>query len=138
MKRSARLALLPLLSALALACAAAAERGPERWAAGAARPAPGLEGREAPAAAQLRTAISLAFVRTGTPPVLVHGVRPGALPRVAPRTHAPGTPCAPTARTAVLGHARRPVGRHLARRMAAARDGTLSSRSTGVPPPQFA
>lgn len=138
MKRSVRLALLPLLSVLALACAAAAERGPERWSAGSARPALGLEGRDTPATAQLRQAISLAFLRTGTPPVAVSGLRRGALPRVAPRTDPPGTPGLPASFMAAPAHTRRAVGRHLARRMAAARDGTLSARSTGVPPPRSA
>jgi hypothetical protein len=129
-----------LLAALALACAGLGAPGSD--AAGAGRVhAPVLRHGRGIAMDVQRT-LELIFLRGGGPVLAGHGKRPGALPRVAPGSQPPGI--LPTfavhgarrfAAVALIHPMLRPP---FARRLAAARDGTLSARSTGVPPPAVA
>lgn len=129
-----------LLAALAFACAglgarAAAEAG------GAPGPLLRRGGAETVVLDAQRT-LALAFLRGGRPVLAGPSNRAGTLPGIArdagasdpfpfPRPHA--------ARRLHAGARIRLVLRPpFARRLAAARDGTLSARSTGVPPPALA
>ena len=67
--------------------------------------------------------------RSGAPPRMAAGTDPSHQASFAARV---------VLRQAIAAHTRRILSLTLARHLAAARDGTLSSRSNGVPPPVFA
>jgi hypothetical protein len=138
-KRSFRPTFAVLLAALALACAGLGAHGGADADTGRT-PAPMLR-RTGAATARLdaQRTLALAFLRGGTPALGGLSNRPGTLPRVAP-----GSPSAHTPSFHALHAVHRYAGGAcilsisrppFARRLAAARDGTLSARSTGVPPP---
>jgi hypothetical protein len=126
--------------ALALACVGVGVRGaPEP----PAPPAASLRETHRDRSIDTRQTPALVLLRAGT--LVLDGPprRAGAMPRIAPGdggAHADDAWLA--ARTALRRAAgertRRILTLALARQLAAARDGTLSSRSTGVPPPSRA
>ncbi|HYR09354.1 MAG TPA: hypothetical protein VEQ60_16335 [Longimicrobium sp.] len=138
MKHTLRSTFAALLAALALACVGGGARGggtDARELASVLRHAPGT-------ALDVQRALELAFVRGGGSVLVGRGQRMGALPRVAPGTQPSGIPtfaAVHAARGSYAGALIHPTLRPpFARRLAAARDGTLSARSTGVPPPTVA
>lgn len=137
MKATFRSTFAALLAALAFACVGLGDRiGADR-----------LHGPtlQRPTGTRIVTggeALALAFLQGGTPVLAGVHHRTGALPRVAPGTH-PTDPspadAAQASRMAAAGVRIRPALRPpFARDLAAARDGTLSARSNGVPPPALA
>lgn len=138
MKHSFRSTFAALLAALALACAGFGEGARNERNAGAPH-APGWRSaRGAESAFRVEQAPSLVFLRGGT--LVLDGPprRTGPLPRIAPGTdpsHESSFAAQGAHRRASGARIRRILTLALARHLAAARDGTLSSRSTGVPPP---
>lgn len=139
-KQTLRSTFAALLAALALACAGLGARGSDAADAGRAHAPVLRHGRGI--ALDVQRTLELVFLRGGGPVLAGHGKRPGALPRVAPGSQPPGIlPCFAihAARGLPAGALIHPTLRPpFARRLAAARDGTLSARSTGVPPPAVA
>ena len=140
MKHTLRSTFAALLAALALACAGSGARGGDAAEAGRAHAPVLRHGRGI--AVDVQRTLELAFLRGGRP-VLVGGAhRPGALPRIAPGSQPFGIVpffAGHGTRGSVTGPLIHPTLRPpFARRLAAARDGTLSARSTGVPPPAVA
>lgn len=139
MKRSLRSTFAVLLAALAFASVGLGARGAaETWT--GRTPAPLLRGTgTAQAGLDAQRTLALAFLRTGTPVLGAAAGRPGTLPRVVSATTAPeplAFHAAHPARGVAAGTQVPPLLRPpFARRLAAARDGTLSARSNGVPPP---
>ncbi|HEX6037386.1 hypothetical protein [Longimicrobium sp.] len=138
MKHTLRTTFAALLAALALACVGLGDR---------ADAAPASGGRSFQPQAQSgvatgRQALALAFLQGGAPVLAPPGMRAGVVPRVAPGAGAPDTPARGIAHAARLATAdartRCTLLPTFARRLAAARDGTVSARSTGVPPPALA
>jgi hypothetical protein len=132
-KHSFRSAFAALLAALALACAGlgSGERNGAAPHAPGWRPAAGAEN-----AYRAEPAPALVFLRGGA--LVLDGPqrRAGALPRITPGTsHESSFAAAGAHRRASGARIRRILTLALGRHLAAARDGTLSSRSTGVPPP---
>lgn len=138
MKLSLRSAFSLILAALAFACAGAIERGEGGENAGRAE-APALHHPRRAPAQDAEQAHVPAYFRGGTL-VLDGPIRRVGTPP--PRAANGSTPshfrsfAAWTARRRAAGARIRGIlALTLARRLAAARDGTLSSRSNGVPPP---
>jgi hypothetical protein len=140
LKHTLRSTFAALLAALALACAGLGARGSD---------AAGTERAHAPVlrhgrgiAVDVQRTLELVFLRGGGPVLAGRASRPGALPRVAPGSQQSGILPFVTihgARGSSAGALIHPTLRPpFARRLAAARDGTLSARSTGVPPPAVA
>jgi hypothetical protein len=141
LKLSLRSTFAALLAALAFACAGLGDRGPAGEASGGRR-APSLQRQTRGGLQDARETLALPFLRGGSPGVAGASHRTGALPRVGPGTH-PSDPSlegtAHAARRAAAGARIRTTRRpSFARQLAAARDGTLSARSNGVPPPALA
>ena len=141
MTHSLRSTFAALLAALALACAGLGVRAADADA-GAGRHAPALRQNHGESLLSLaEQAPAPPFLRGGA--LVMEGLarRPGALPRVVPGTdpsHETSSAVWSVHRQGTGAHARRILTLALARHLAAARDGTLSSRSTGVPPPALA
>jgi hypothetical protein len=128
-KPSLRTAFAALLAALALACAGFGARD----GADAGRQAAVL--RQGRLALDVQRTLELGFLHGGRP------VLAGAQPLVEPEGQPSGIPPFVDAagRESTAGaHVYPTLRPPFARRLAAARDGTLSARSTGVPPPALA
>lgn len=139
LKHTLRSTFAALLAALALACVGDGVRG---GGTNAAREQGSVLRNARGTALDVQRALELAFLRGGGPVLVGRGQRMGALPRVAPGAQPSGTPtfaAVHVARGSYAGALIHPTLRPpFARRLAAARDGTLSARSTGVPPPAVA
>ncbi|HST59794.1 MAG TPA: hypothetical protein VLK84_13915 [Longimicrobium sp.] len=137
MKSSLRSTFAALLAALALACVGLGVR--DGADAGHRRTSVLRQGG---LALDVQRTLELGFLHGGRPALAGRVVRLGALPLVEPGNQLSGPP--PLA--AVLAGHRLAAGAHIhpalrppfARCLSAARDGTLSARSTGVPPPALA
>lgn len=137
LKHSLRSTFATLLAALAIACAGLGARG----VALADGPREPVLRQGYGTNADVQRTLELAFLRGGAPSLAARTLRPGAMPRVVPGTHASVIPLAATygARGSFAGPLLLPtLNPPFARRLAAARDGTLSARSNGVPPPPIA
>jgi len=141
-KHSLRSPFAVLLAALALACAGLGARGGDGTGAARAHGPMLRQPAGIAAAVDMRSAMALAFLHGGGPALAGHASRPGTPSRVLPGALTSGF--APfsvlhASRALVAGaYVHPPLRPPFARRLAAARDGTLSARSTGVPPPPLA
>ncbi|HEU4562054.1 MAG TPA: hypothetical protein VFS20_29775 [Longimicrobium sp.] len=140
MKSALRSSLATLFSVLAFACLGLGERGSAGAEMRGMRIQTPRQLAEHAAVFRLENAFALIFLEAHSPALKVPARRPGAVPRLgpgrspssAPGYLPPGADHATVGSSPHLGHVRRPG---LARELAAAQDGTLSSRSTGLPPP---
>ncbi len=139
MKHSLRSTFAALLAALALACAGLGVRGGEGADAGH-RHASVL--RQGGIALDVQRTLELGFLHGGRPALAGRAHRAGTLPRVVPGSQPSGIPSFAAEYAprdfAAGAHIHPTLRPPFARRLAAARDGTLSARSTGVPPPALA
>jgi hypothetical protein len=139
LKDTLRSTFAALLAALALACVGDRVRG-----GGTNAPAeqPSVLRYSAGTGLDVQRTLELAFLRASGPVLVGWGQRTDAVPRVVPGTQPSGIPTFASVHAARGLSAGPPIHPTLrppfARRLAAARDGTLSARSTGVPPPAVA
>ena len=141
MKHTLRSTFAALLAALALACAGLGDRV-ARSDAPSPTDARSFQNATRTGGVTAREALALAFLQGGSPVVGAPGMRTGALPRVAPGADGSGPLCRGIAHAARMAaedaRIRCTQLPTFARRLAAARDGTLSARTNGVPPPALA
>jgi hypothetical protein len=138
LKLSLRSTFAALLAALALACAGLGAGGGGD---GAHRHAPIVQ-QGGSLALDVQRTLELRFLHGGRPVLAGRAQRPGGIPRVEPGSQPSGIPFFAAGRAAhapaTRAHVHLPLRPPFARRLAAAHDGTLSARSTGVPPPAHA
>jgi hypothetical protein len=132
-----RSTLAVLLAALAFACAGLGERGNGRQSLDGP-PASALHAAREAAADRVEAVRPRTPARRGVPGMERSELRPDSVPWIVPgaeSTHPPLLPAPGAARRPSAAIPSRALRPEFARHLAAARDGTLSSRATGLPPP---